>query len=72
MGRSTDDEQMRLEAYTKRKFCAFFYFKEYGTHVEKSNHKRSDSEGAGLFAMTLLEDGLRGSLVRFYYKCAFV
>jgi len=26
MGRSSDDEQMRLWAYTKRKFCASFLF----------------------------------------------
>ena len=39
---------------------------------KKSDHERSDSEGAGHSAVTLLEDGLRGSLVRFYYKCAFV
>ena len=43
--------------------AAFFYFKEYGTHVEKSDHERSNSEGAGHFSMTLLQDGLRGSLV---------
>ena len=64
MGRSSDDEQMRLKAYSKRKLCAFLYLKEDGTHVEEVDHARSDSEGDGHSATILLEHGLLGNLVR--------